>query len=115
MYNIPNAQESPRVVNGVLRWYEGDTFEVTLEVELKDQDGDPVHILEGQSLEVEFLDRSLHVVKTFRFDEVENDIVILDFDDEVTALFPKGNYTYNIYYNGVERVTLADSNKVVVE
>lgn len=115
MHNIPNAEMSPRVVNGVIRWYVGDTFELQVNLDLKDQDGEEIIIQSGQTVEFRFLDKQLHLVKSFVFDNVENNKVILDFDEDVTALFPKGNYTYDIYYDGAKRTTLADDNKVVVE
>ena len=35
MTKLPAARPSPRVAGGVLRWYAGDTFSVTLALELK--------------------------------------------------------------------------------
>ena len=36
MTKLPAARPSPRVEGGVLRWYAGDTFKVTLRLELQD-------------------------------------------------------------------------------
>ena len=36
MSNLPNAEQSPRVVNGVIKWYEGDTFDLTIGLDLED-------------------------------------------------------------------------------
>ena len=44
MTKLPGAKPSPRIAGGVLRWYAGDTFSVTLALELRDQDGDPVTV-----------------------------------------------------------------------
>lgn len=115
MINIPNAKESPRIVNGVLRWYCGDTFDLQLTLDLEDQDREPVVIQPTDKVEVVFLDRSLNEVKTFTFTEVEGNTVVMTFDEDVTALFDIGDYTYDVYYTGEERVTLAEDNKVVVE
>ena len=38
MTKLPGAKPSPRIAGGVLRWYAGDTFSVTLALELRDQD-----------------------------------------------------------------------------
>ena len=39
----------------------------------------------------------------------------LDFNAAVTALFPKGRYTYDVDVTHGYRTTIAHSNKVVVE
>ena len=44
MTTLPAARPSPRVAGGVLRWYAGDTFKVTLRLELQDQDGEAVTV-----------------------------------------------------------------------
>ena len=36
MNNLPRADLSPRIVNGVLKWYEGDTFSLQIDLELED-------------------------------------------------------------------------------
>ena len=113
--NLPNAEQSPRIVNGVLRWYEGDTFEIDIDLDLKDQDGEPIVIAPGDEVQITFADKSLQEVKTFYFTGIENNNVKLVFDADVTALFHKGIFTYDIIYKGVERTTLANDNKVVVE
>ena len=44
MTKLPGAKPSPRIAGGVLRWYAGDTFSVTLALELRDQDGETVSV-----------------------------------------------------------------------
>ena len=58
MTKLPGAKPSPRIAGGVLRWYAGDTFSVTLALELRDQDGDPVTVGASDSLTVSFFDAS---------------------------------------------------------
>ena len=41
---IPGARVSPRIANGCICWYEGDTFSLRLRLELEDQDGADVAI-----------------------------------------------------------------------
>lgn len=115
MSNLPSAELSPRIVNGVLKWYQGDTFDLQLTLELIDQDGEPITITSGDTVKIVFKDRSLRTVKEFTFNDIANNTVTMDFDATCTALFPTGNYTYDVYYTGAERTTLADNNKVVVE
>ena len=52
MTKLPGAKPSPRIAGGVLRWYAGDTFSVTLALELRDQDGDPVTVGASDSLTI---------------------------------------------------------------
>lgn len=115
MANIPNAEMSPRIVNGVLKWYEGDTFELQLELELTDQDGESVIIGASDTVKIVFLNERREQVKEFSFTNVQNNTVTLDFDATVTALFRRGRYTYDVYYTAAERTTLANENKAVVE
>ena len=74
---IPGAYPSPRIDKGVLRWYEGDTFEITLHFELQDQDGEDVTMGTTDSVSVEFLDDTRQTVHTFSFDSVEDNRVKL--------------------------------------
>ncbi len=115
MNNLPNTEVSPRIVNGVLRWYAGDTFDIQIEIDLKDQDDEPITIGPDDTVEVVFKDKSLDVVKTFEFNNIEDNTVTLEFDETCTALFPAGKYTYDVYYTGEKRTTIANDNKVLVE
>lgn len=115
MGNLPNAEPSPRIQNGVVLWCEGDTFVWEIVFDLVDQDCEKKNILPTETVKVVFTDKKMNVVKTFEFEDIENNVVSMDFDQDVTALFEKGSYTYDIYLNGTKRVTLANENKVVVE
>jgi len=113
--NLPNAEQSPRIVNGVLRWYESDTFELQLVLELEDQDGDPITIAATDTVKIVFRDKTNTIVKEFTFTNISNNTVTMDFDATCTALFPRGNYQYDVYLTQSERTTIANDNKVVVE
>lgn len=115
MSNLPGAEYSPRIVNGVIRWYAGDTFSLQLDFTIEDQDGLPVEIQPEDTVSVVFRNEMDKAVKEFEFTDVQNNTVTLIFDDSVTALFREGGYTYDIYYRGAERVTLINNGKVVVE
>ena len=112
---IPGAYPSPRVDKGVLRWYEGDTFEVVLQVDLQDQDGEDVTMGTTGSVTVEFYDDTQATIHTFSFDKVENDQVKLAFNATVSAKFLKGKYTYDIRYAHGDKTTLARGNRAFVE
>ena len=113
--SLPAAKPSPRLQNGVIYWYDKDTFELTVEIDIIDQDGVPVVIGTDDTVDVVFLNNRKETVKTFTFGSISGNTIILDFDSVTTALFGKGTYTYDIYLNANERKTLANENKVVVE
>ena len=117
MSNIPNAKPSPRIECGVLTWYEGDTFSLDLTLELTDADGAPVSVGEDDSVKVLFKNRKNAAVKEFAFSgaDVSGDTLRLTFDAAVSALFPAGGYTYDVYFASSERSTVAKGNRVVVE
>lgn len=115
MGNLPNAEQSPRIVNGVIRWYQGDTFDIQLNLDLTDQDGEPVVINTDDLVKIVFTDKSKSVVKEFEFTNVEDNTVTMDFDSACTALFGKGNFTYTVTVRHGDRTTVASDNKVVVE
>ena len=112
---IPGAYPSPRVAAGVLRWYEGDTFEIVLRLELKDQDGEEVTIGASDSVSVTFYNETHETVHTFSLQSIENNCAALDFSSTVTAKFPKGQYTYDIRYAHGDKTTLARDNRAFVE
>ena len=115
MPRIPNALPSPRINCGVIHWYENDTFELQIELELEDQDGEPVIIGENDTVKVTFSNAYGEKVKEFSFTNVQNNTVTLEFDSTVTALFPRGRYTYDVYHTAAGRTTLANGNEAVVE
>lgn len=110
--NIPSAKQSPRIVDGVLMWYCGDTFSLSLKLNLTDQNGAKIDAV--GSIECVFFDNCHNKVSEFVLTPNEN-TVTLDFTTDVTKRFPEGEYTYDIHYNGAHRTTIANNNKVVVE
>lgn len=109
---IPNAKISPRIEAGTLVWYVGDTFSLQIELEMTDQDG--VAVDATGEVEVVFRDDCHEIVKEFSCTPVDN-VITLEFTEDVSALFSVGTYTYDMYYNGEHRTTIANDNKVVVE
>lgn len=115
MGNIPSAKQSPRIENGVLKWYAGDTFSLQMELELEDQDGEPVILTSTDTVKVSFYNECRENVKTFEFTDVQSNTVTLEFDATVTALFSKGRYIYFVSVQREERTTVAAYNDAVVE
>lgn len=117
--DIPAAKPSPRFAFGTLCWYEGDVFRVGLEVDIKDQDGERVHLKAGDTVTVRFYDETHTLVKEFA-PTISGDAVVLVFDKATTALFPEGGYIYDVEYeytdtDGARRTTLAKVNKCLVQ
>lgn len=79
MTKLPAARPSPRVAGGVLRWYAGDTFKVTLRLELQDQDGEAVTVGADDSVTVRFYDEQNAPVHTFSFTGVTGNGVSLRY------------------------------------
>lgn len=115
MSNLPSAEISPRIVNGVLSWYQGDTFSVQMDISLVDQDGDPIDIKGTDIVKVVFRDAKRKSVKEFTFQEIVHNSITLVFDESTTELFPEGGYTYDVSYTANERTTILNDGKVGVE
>lgn len=112
---IPGAYASPRISNGVLCWYAGDTFSVVIQADLVDQDGAAVDIGATDTVKVTFRDDTRAEVWSKTFSNVANNQVTLVVDAEISAKFPKGRYTYDVEFSHGDRTTLARDNKVRVE
>lgn len=112
---IPSAAPSPCIVGGVLKWYAGDTFQLQVDIALRDQNGEAVCISEGQTVTFVFRDETQSVVYEMCFADVTDNSVVLEFTETVTALFPKGRYTYDVIYRGAVRRTLARNAPITVE
>lgn len=112
---LPAARMSPRILNGALKWYEGDTFKLQVEIELTDENGAAVEIVAPHTVEFKFHDERNQIVWWMTFGNIKDNIVVLVVDDDVTARFPKGEYTYDVIYNGTTRKTLVHEAPVTVE
>lgn len=116
MIQLENAKMSPRIENGTLCWYRGDEFSFSINLVLTDTDGEIVEILPEDKITVLFEDEKGEEVKKFEFTSVSANTITLEFMDEVTALFKKRKYKYDITidHNGIT-TTLAKGNDVLVE
>lgn len=117
MAKLPGAKMSPRIVNGVLLWYEGDTFALNLHLSIKDQDGTPVTLSSTDTLELTFYSRNAAVVETMTFtgEVLSGGTVKVTVDEDTSALFPVGHYSYDLRLLGAERKTLVRGGKITVE
>ena len=110
---IVPAPQSPRMDNGVLKWFYGDTFAVDMVINLVEQevgeDGNLVNRLinfdESDQIVVTFFNARKEVVHSFISKNISNDeksefyhTVSLDFTKDVSHKFCRGRYTYCVKY-----------------
>ena len=93
MSQLPGAKQSPRIENGIIKFYEGDTFSLNVEIELVDQDKLPVNIGADDTVEVVFLDKSENVVTEMTFSGVSNNTISVEFTRN-TLCFRRKTRTY---------------------
>lgn len=113
MADIPRAKMSPRIENGIVYWYEGDTFEFNLSINLVDQDGESVTPSDGSAFEMIIRDQRNDEV--YRVKEYGVSGITFACDEQTTALFRKGKYKYDINYYGEYKTSLAEDNIMIVE
>ena len=112
---LPCAALSPRISGGTLKWYAGDTFTLYLRIDLTDGDGAAVQMGLSDRVKIAFFDRCQREVYRYTAQSLNGNTLALAFDSEISALFPAGEYTYDVYLEGARRVTLAKGNPVTVE
>ena len=112
---LPGAEVSPRVANGCLCWYEGDTFSFALELELTDQDGEAVAIGAEDVVTITFYDAEQEITHEAEFTGIENNTVTVEISETVTKNFPEGDYSYDVRLEHGNRTTLIRRNIVHVE
>lgn len=117
MAKLPWAKMSPRIENGVLYWYAGDTFRLNLNLTLKDTTGETVTVGAEETLELTFYDRRRDTVKTLTWtgDDAADGFVTVVMDESASTLFPTGRYSYDLRLLGEERTTLIRGGRIIVE
>ena len=117
MGNIITAKQSPRIEDGILKWYEGDTFSFVFVINLTDKDtGEPIIFMPEDTITFEFSNEFSQLIQVFSFDNIPFDNKVrLNFNEDVSRKFIIGKYKYSIKYNGINTVTLGACNKAEVE
>lgn len=117
MGNIITAKQSPRIEDGILKWYEGDTFSFIWTINLTNKDtGNPMVFMPEESVDFEFCNEFGQLIQVFSFDNIPTDNKVrLDFNEDVSRKFRIGKYKYSVKYNGINTVTLGACNKAEVE
>ena len=107
------AKQSPRIENGILKWYWWDTFELDFEFNFTDEDGNPIPEDETESLTLTIYNQV--------FDEVlsttsnHSHTVSIAIDDTNTKLFKRGTYYYKVRRNSWYITTIIQENEIIVE
>lgn len=132
------APQSPRMDNGVLKWFYGDTFAVDMVINLVEQevgaDGAqvdvPIDFDESDQIVVTFFNAKKEVVHSFISKNISNDknseyyhTISLEFTKDISHRFCRGKYTYCIKYvhkeNGktacTDITTICVNNRAEVE
>lgn len=113
---IEGAKPSPRVANGNLYWYEGDTFSFTLQIDIKDVFGYDKIIQVGETITAVFYNKAEATILTKTFTAVENNTITLSIDEAETAKFPEGRYVLKLFLGeNSEQTTVANHIDVIVQ
>ena len=93
------GKQSPRIENGVIKWYCGDAFYLSFEV-LEDETGKPLSLSNNDAIIISFFTKQNVLVKKFEFrGERDCEDLVCHIDESVTKLFNIGTYTYCIKYH----------------
>ena len=116
---VPAALESPRVEEEVLKWYEGDAFEISWTMALL-KDEEPYTYLPEDKLVWCFYSRpGRALVHKFEFTNIPStSTCLLQFTKEISKKFPAGHYYYCLkFYDSADDcvTTLYAENEVEVE
>lgn len=110
---IVPAPQSPRMDNGVLKWFYGDTFAVDMVINLVEQEAQkdgtfvdkPINFDESDQIVVTFFNERKEVVYSFISKNISNDekseyyhTITLNFTQDVSHRFRRGKYTYCMKY-----------------
>ena len=115
MSKLPGAKLSPRIENGALCWYAGDTFSLDILLALADTDGEPVAIEAGDTLTLTVYDGCNNLVETISYANIANNRITFAVDENRTAKYPPGAYRYTLRLNHGQNTTLARENPILVE
>ena len=109
---------SPRVENGVLKWYEGDAFFVRFGLVINKQTGEELVIGESDKVVVTFYDSYCRKIVAIDVPVSNGKTLPVHIDSRRSKLFPVGNYHYDVelHRNNSETIqTIAHCCKVEVE
>lgn len=107
------TKQSPRFENNALCIYQGDTFELQLDLNIT-QNGEPIEIQPTDTVTLEFRTFDGKPITSVEFKDITTNEIVLNWDKELTKKFCKGKYTYRMKYNGTYITTLVADNIILV-
>lgn len=101
--NSDTTVVGPRIVNGILKWREGDTFCIKWKITLS-KDGIPKEYKEGDQFIVSFYkNKSDRAVYSFICSDIgTSNTIFLEFNNKITQFFKAGFYSYCLKYSTTE-------------
>lgn len=117
MTKLKPAKLSPRMENGTLCWYEGDTFKLLLDLDLTDQDGAAITLEPEDQLTLRFWDRDGCQVRelTYTGGDVTENRISIEMDETLTAAFRRGKYWLDVQVLRENKTTVVKGSPVKVE
>lgn len=118
------TSESPRFEGRTLKWYYKNTFPYSMTIELVDSETlQPIDLGGDDRIDVCFFDKRDNPIHTFTFNNLtpyeiggkQYIEIVLDFNDEVSAKFAVGKYTYCTTYYGERTSTIWANAEAEVE
>lgn len=108
------AEQSPRMCkDGSIRWYHGDTFVLTFEFNIQDDEGNPIEFKKTDKIEIFLVNyKSERVAK---FEAIATGTLQMYVDEELSEKLVEGVYSLDARFNGEFITALMKKNKVVVE
>lgn len=115
-----SAQQSPRINNGVIYWYQGDTFTLTFAIDLTN---DTTIFNNTDRVTIEFFTHGrtslLHLeYAEGQFQRINDKYIEFDveIDEERTSLFARGRYNYDMIHTAGEDITtIVSKGGIIVE
>lgn len=112
------AKESPRVEDGVIKWFCGDAFYISFEL-VDDSTNEPIVLKPNDKVTITFVNHQRLTVKTFEFVEgADCGCLRCHICKDTTKAFTAGRYTFDIkYYNDEYKTitTVRDNGQCEVE
>lgn len=113
MGNVPSALPKG-VYDGVIKWYGGDTFELSFTLSLTNANTDePIIIGADDTITLTFTKYGEEIHKHI-YTSVVGNTISLDIDSEISAKMPKGAYNYTITLNDGYTDTIVYENRIEV-
>lgn len=111
---IPSAKASPRVRGGTMYWYEGDTFRLKIRIRMQENDIEK-EVKPEDTVRFEIQSLNGQIVFSQEVSGIEDNTMMIEMNRESSMQIPKGEYKYNIRYNGEFVRTLAADNRIEVQ